>query len=361
MKILVLSIFPAPYRLAIFKGIRKVHELTVFFERVKDGERNKDWFQKQENDNPFYILSEEKGQKAFLEAKKRLKEYDLVICYDPLTSEARKLESLCIKKRIPYIVNVDGAVGINKNPLKSIIKRYYFKRAIKCFAGCQRAVEYLNFYGVKEKNIEKHNFTSLYYDEILKTPISESEKSALKKELGLADKTTFITIGQFIHRKGFDILLKAWEKVTADCQLLIIGGGKLRAEYEKTIAENKTENVFIYDYMPHDQIMTYLKASDCFIMPTREDIWGLVVNEAMSVGLPVISSDKCTSANELVENGVNGYIYSVEDTDALANIVNNEFSICDKFSFSQNALNRISSYTYENIIEGHIKVLENLK
>lgn len=359
MRIFILSTIPAPYRVAVFNGLNKKYDTTVFFERVKDGERNKAWFEKSENKNPFYILNEQEGQIAYNEAKKNLKNFDLVICYEPLSAEARRLESLCIKKKVPYIVNVDGAVGINKNIIKSLIKRYYFKRAIKCFAGCQRAVEYLKFYGVKEKNIDKHNFTSLYANEILKTPIGLEEKATLKKELGIENKPTFITVGQFIHRKGFDILLDAWKKVDDENQLLIIGGGSKREEYEKVIAENNMQNVFIHDYMPHDKIMQYLKAADCFVMPTREDIWGLVVNEAMSVGLPVISSDKCTSANELIENGKNGFVYKVDDTDALANIINN-FKESDYVALSKKALEKIADYTYEGIIENHIKTIDNL-
>lgn len=361
MKILILSTIPAPYRVAVFNGLSEKYDTVVFYERIKEGERSKDWFIKNNEKNPFYVLDDESGREKYTKLIKKISDMDLVICYEPLTKESLKLQWSCIKNRIPYIVNVDGALDINKNIIKSIIKRFFFRRATKCFAGCDRAVQYLKYYGVSEKNIVKHNFTSLYSYEILKEPIERSKKSKLRNNLGINDKKTFITVGQFIKRKGFDILLNAWKSVTSDCQLIIIGGGNLKNEYEITIKENNMNNVFVYDFMPHEKIMEYLKASDCFLMPTREDIWGLVINEALSVGLPVISSNRCTASIELLENGVNGFIYDVDDIEELANIINIRFDECDYCTLSQNALNGIQEYTYENIIESHIATIESLK
>ena len=63
-------------------------------------------------------------------------------------------------------------------------------------------------------------------------------------------------------------------------------------------------------------------AADVFVMPTREDIWGLVINEAMAYGLPVVSTDKCIAALELVKNGRNGYIIPPNQPKEIAQKVN---------------------------------------
>ena len=65
-------------------------------------------------------------------------------------------------------------------------------------------------------------------------------------------------------------------------------------------------------FMTKKELADWYQAADLFVMPTREDVWGLVVNEAMAYGLPVISSDMCGAASEMVKNGYNGYIFENE-------------------------------------------------
>lgn len=361
MKILILSIFPAPYRVAVFKGIAQRHDVTLFFEGTKNGERNKAWYEKKSLENQFGILSDDEDLATYNDCVQNLKQYDLVICYDPFTPCARKLARQCIKMKIPYIINADGVVNIQTNLLKKIVKSYYVKHAKRCFAGSESAEKYFLYYGAKSQNIVRHRFTSLYSAEILKEPISIEEKNALKDKLGFERVPLFIAVGQFIPRKGFDILLRAWAEVKGDSRLVIIGGGTGRSVYEQMIADLNIQNASILDYYPHDELLERFKASDYLVMPTREDVWGLVVNEAMSVGLPVISSNKCVAANELVNNGVNGFIYDVNDFEKLAEIINGLITDDSNYvSMSNAALDAVSQYTYENIIDGHIKAIDRL-
>lgn len=361
MRLLILSDIPAPYRIEVFKGLSKAFETTVFFNVSKNDSRNPDWYRKATTELYFEILDNDDSLNHYNDCIENIKQYDAVLCYDPWAKRSRALQRLCMRKRIPYILNADGALGITTSFPKKQIKTFYTKRAKMCFAGCERAVEYFKTYGAKDKNIVKHPFTSLYENQIIDKPISAEEKSTLKQELGMSGSTTFIAVGQFIHRKGFDLLLEAWSKTTQEGQLYIIGGGPKREEYEAYIKENDLKNVYIEDFKKPDELQKYYKASDVFVMPTREDIWGLVVNEAMAVGLPVITSDHCTSGNELVTNDVNGYVYPLEDTDMLASYI-------DKLAkdnaligeFAEKSLEIIKEYTLENIISKHIESLNKL-
>ena len=94
------------------------------------------------------------------------------------------------------------------------------------------------------------------------------------------------------------------------------------------------------------------------MLPTREDIWGLVVNEAMAFGLPVITTDRCVAGLELVENGVTGYIVPVEDADALAEKMNEALSgNCEAMGAA--ALERVRPYTIENMASVHLEIFEH--
>ena len=102
-------------------------------------------------------------------------------------------------------------------------------------------------------------------------------------------------------------------------------------------------------------------ASDLFVLPTRKDVWGLVINEAMCYGLPVITTDKCVSGLELVKDYENGFITPVNDSKNLAEKIrkvmkDNELSA----KMSKNNLIKIKKYTIENMAKETMEILESI-
>ena len=133
-----------------------------------------------------------------------------------------------------------------------------------------------------------------------------------------------LTVGQFIHRKGFDILLKAHQYNDDDVALIIIGGSPTE-EYLKIIKDYNLKNVYFIEFQKKSVLAQYFKAADLFVLPTREDIWGLVINEAMGYGLPVITTENCVAGIELIEDGINGYIVPNEDVKELSEKMKKNF------------------------------------
>lgn len=174
--------------------------------------------------------------------------------------------------------------------------------------------------------------------------------------MNLINKKIVLTVGRFIPSKGFDVLLEAWKHVKRDYQLLIIGGGSLEQSYMDYINENKLENIKIIDYKPKKDLFNYYKASDLFVLPTRWDVWGLVINEAMACGLPIVTTNMCIAGLELIENGVNGYIIPVDDQEALANKINMILQNGELAkAMSINNVNKIQGYTMANMGKKNIK------
>lgn len=169
-----------------------------------------------------------------------------------------------------------------------------------------------------------------------------------KISLGINNRLVVITVGQFIYRKGFDILLKCSSELDADVYII---GGKPDSTYD----ELKNENVHFVDFLTKNELRQYYRAADVFAMPTREDIWGLVVNEALSYGLPVVSSDKCVAGLELINQGKNGYIVPVEDHKALGNSINEALKLDAIESYKS-----IKKYTLENMTNRHIEIFEQI-
>ena len=260
MKILVLSDITAPYRISVFKGLFESFELTTFFNSAKNDSRNPDWYKKSSNEFYFEILDNEESIAHYNECIKNIKDYDLVLCYDPWAKRSRALQRLCMCKKVPYILNADGALGINTSFPKKQIKTFYCKRATLCFAGCERAAEYFRTYGVRNEKIVKHPFTSLFKDQILASPYTKEQKTEYKKELGIEEQVTFITVGQFIYRKGFDLLLDAWSKTEQNAQLYIVGGGPLENEYKQIISDKALQNVHLIGFKKPEELQKETQA-----------------------------------------------------------------------------------------------------
>lgn len=171
-------------------------------------------------------------------------------------------------------------------------------------------------------------------------------------------KKVAIAVGQFIHRKGFDVLLKAWAECDKDYELYIIGAEPTK-EYLNIKEKLHLENVHFEGFKRKEELRCYYQAADLFVFPTREDIWGLVVNEAMANGLPVITTDKCVAGLELIKNGESGYVIPSENTVLLTekiNLILRDDSMRQRMA--ENALNTIRKYTIENMVKSHIEVLE---
>lgn len=213
--------------------------------------------------------------------------------------------------------------------------------------------------GASEENIVFHNFSSLHECDIEKTVVNEQSKALIRRELGLFEsKKTVLSIGQFIPRKGFDILLDVWGQFDYSYQLVIIGGGAEQEKYKEIIRGRKYKNVHLLGYKSRNIISKYYQASDVFVLPTREDIWGLVINEAMAHGLPVISTANCIAACELIQNKINGYVIPGDDPEALSSALTNIWQENLK-EIGTNNINKIKTYTIENVINQHLSVFQS--
>lgn len=361
-KVLVLSSFPAPYRVDVFKGLSEYYELNVFFAAISDQNRDKKYFATK-NVFQFYTLTNREDRLIFKRCIKNLQSYTFVLAYDWYLPHALRVEEKCIRCKIPYYVNCDGALmsysfGM-KDIVKNIIKKRYISHAKKCLAGGLHAAEYFKYYGASEENIVYHNFSSLHNSDLTSTTYNEQDKILLRKELGLSEiHKTVLSIGQFIHRKGFDILLDAWNRFDQSCQLIIIGGGEEKEQYQKIIQDKKYKNVHLLEYKPQNIIFKYYQASDVFILPTREDIWGLVINEAMAHGLPVISTLNCIAACELIEDKINGYVVPSDNSSALADALTDIWKD-DRKKMGENNRKKIKMYTIENVVKQHLAVFNS--
>lgn len=149
----------------------------------------------------------------------------------------------------------------------------------------------------------------------------ESLERTLKKCMSakFVPAQILIYVGQIINRKGIDILLNVASDVSNDVIIYIIVG-KPPKEYKKLINNLNLKNIRFLDFMKKILLFKYYKIADFFMLPTREDTWGLLINDSMANGLPIIPTNRCVACEDVIDQ--NGILIESEDVKSFSNNVN---------------------------------------
>ncbi len=138
--------------------------------------------------------------------------------------------------------------------------------------------------------------------------------------LTAGEGTEVIFVGQLIPRKGLELLLEAMRPLFddyPDLRLSVVGAGsEAQALQDRTHTLRIADRVKFEGMLSSDLIQSRIALADVLVLPSRWDGWGMVVNEALSAGVPVIVSDRCGAA-DLIQHGVNGFVFRSEDVDGL--------------------------------------------
>lgn len=364
MKILILTNIPSPYRVDFFNELGKYCELTVLFEKKESDERDDSWKNfKATHFTAVFLKGKRIGvAEAFCPGaicylKKNTYDYIIVTNFSDITG---MLSILYMKlRKISYGIESDGGFAGTGKGIKEYVKRWLLSTASFYFSTAEKHDEYYIAYGAKKEQIIRYPFSSLHDSDILNKPVSIEEKNAVKKKLDIKEEKVILSVGQFIHRKGYDVLLNTLTNLDDNIGCYIVGG-KPTEEYVKLIEKNNLKNIHFVSFKKKNELDEYYRAADLFVLPTREDIWGLVINEAMAKGLPVVTTDKCIAGLELIGNRKIGRIVPSENTTSLSKAISEEIS---EISIQKSicVLNRIKDYSIEKMAQVHISALERMK
>ena len=365
MKILWLTNIPSPYRVDFFNELGKSCDLTVLFERRESSERDESWKDfKFKNFSGILLngINTRVDSALCLDILKYLKkdQYDHIVVTNFSTLTGILAINYMKFKQIQYLIESDGGFPKSGKGIKEVLKKSTIKGAKGYFSTANIHDEYYLMYGANRNEIYRYPFTSLKEVDLTKKSVDINEKNKLKEKLNLKEDFIVISIGSLIHRKGFDVLIKSAKKIDVNSGIYIIGG-EPDEEYRDLISNHNLTNVHFVKYQLKEQLKDYFNVADLFVLPTREDIWGLVINESMAYGLPVITTDRCVAGLELIEDGINGYIVPAGNEDILSEKINylieNEHS---RLSMSNNNKKKIKNYTIEEMAKRHMSVFEEI-
>jgi glycosyltransferase involved in cell wall biosynthesis len=365
MKVLFLTNIPSPYRVEFFNELGKQCELTVLYELKQAKDRDSKWnTYEAKHFTEKYFKGIKMGHDFVLcfSVLKYLndKSYDIIVIGGYSTPTGILSIEYLKYKKIPFIINSDGGMIKNDSGIGYRIKKHLISSASAWLSTGEITTKYLLHYGAQQERIYVYPFTSLKKQDILTNILSKEEKMEVKREINIQEKKVVVSVGQFIYRKGFDVLIKACNYLDKDIGLYIIGGEPTK-EYKDLKEKLSLNNVHFVGFKTKDELNKYYKAADLFVLPTREDIWGLVINEAMAFGLPIVTTDKCVAGLELIKDYENGFIVPVDAEKQLADKINfiiSDNNLCE--SMSQKNLNKIREYTIENMANRHMEIFENI-
>lgn len=361
MKILFVFNHPAPYKVRLLNELNKYFDLTVIFERNLNKDRqNSFYFEKEYKFKTIAINGIKIGNENFVSngIKNHIKKnkYDLIIMNGYSTFAEMVAIKYLKKKKIPYCLYINGGIIKEKElSLKKYIKTKYISGANMYFSPDENSNKYLIYYGADINKIHNYTYSTIYQNEVLNKPLTQNETDTLKKRLNLDSlhKEIYISAGQLIKRKNYFNLVKNWTKDEAKL-LLIFGDGKQRKEIQNYINKNKLNNIKLMGFCGRNTLFEYYKIAGGFIFPSNEDIYGHVINESMSQGLPIISSININSSKKLIKDGYNGiFIKNIDHLSidkALEDIKNIK---------KENCLKVAKENTIEQMIQDHLKILNH--
>lgn len=149
-------------------------------------------------------------------------------------------------------------------------------------------------------------------------------RTGLTSKHRLAERN-LLFLGSLVDRKGLRELLAAaltMRPEKPDWAIHLVGDGPLRNELEMTVRSAGMQDHFRFHGLrtPSD-VAELLGLVDGLVLPTKQEVWGLVINEAMACGVPVVASYRAGATRDLIENGITGYVVDPDDTAGLAAIM----------------------------------------
>jgi glycosyltransferase involved in cell wall biosynthesis len=254
---------------------------------------------------------------AYVRAQPRI----LISFHGDVSVAPSVLHRLRPRGKLVYYVERTFSTWLKRDRAKESMKRFLLGGAAGCLTPGRDADEYAASYGVPRRRI-------LRLEHVVDVPRFGRAHAMRRLPLTYARRAdyglggyVFLYVGRLWWQKGIDSLIDAFARIRQrgiDASLLLVGEGPDRTRYEDLVKTMGLRDVRFTGFVQQLDLPGMYALADAFVFPTRGDPYGLVVDEAMASGLPIISS---TSAGEIASRVVdrqNGFLVPLDDPESLA-------------------------------------------
>jgi glycosyltransferase involved in cell wall biosynthesis len=321
VKILFLTVMPSPYQRELFSALARSAnfdlEVLYFTSRSRDRDwhdPNLDQFERILPGHTLGSLGDSAHWNPSVLSRIKASQADLVVVSDysaPTAQLAMRYLALTGK---PFIFW--GEVpGFSRRGLIGSWLRSCFQAPIKASAGIA-AVGEVAVQAYRGLFPGKSVINIPYFCDL--QPYQMAAASRLPRSGGAVE---ILFSGQMIHRKGVDVLISAFAiaaEGSPQLRLKLLGSGPEMDRYKAMVPATLADRVQFTGHKEPSELPAIFAETDIFCLPSRHDGWGVVVNEALGSGLPILVSDAVGAGRDLVQDGVNGFITPLGDAASLA-------------------------------------------
>ena len=309
-RVVCYSVIPSPYQRDLFYELSHLPEidLSVFYweASVSDSPWPEKALQPYEQIMPGKVLSWGSSRFHFNWHLPKPQEADVVILNGYMNSVVQLILHRYAKK-VPCIFW--GERLVDSGGIKGYFQRLFAKGLDNCKAIVAIGSKAEQDYQARFPN--KPVFNIPYY-----CNLEEFKPMAIH----YIPPVTILFCGQMIHRKGVDLLLQAFSRLIKQgytARLLLVGREAELPKMLSGLPQSVLQQIEFAGFQPPENLPRFFQQADIFVLPSRYDGWGVVVNQALGAGLPIICSDSVGSADELVDVGINGHIFPTGNAQAL--------------------------------------------
>ncbi len=252
---------------------------------------------------------------------------DVVVIHGWIGNSALAALQWCRLNRVPAVVVSDSQeIDRPRNFFKEFFKSRLLRNFSSALCGGKPHIDYLVKLGMLKSNIftgcdaiDNEYFRSGAY-------AIREKASDYRESLDLPDNY-FLTSCRFITEKNIQRLIKAYalyknKAKESYWKLVLLGDGELRPDILQTIANCEVnDDIILPGFIQYPGLPIYYALASCFILSSISESWGLVINEAMASGLPVLVSDRCGCSKDLVKPGQNGFTFNPLDLEEIADLM----------------------------------------
>lgn len=366
MKIAIVTNIRSPYRKLQIEDFQKksLHDITVAY--IDNNIIGRKWNVEDIENVNEKKLSFMKKQNNQINIIQLLKNNDIIFIggYERIKYMFLSLVCKIIKK--PYVLIYDGI-----DPTKISKKDRFYKYAIKKFVISNASMILGNGIVSQKLFTEKfsydrnkivNQYLSIDNEKIFSLESSSGKlREKIRSQLNIPfDNTVLIYSGRLISRKNVEHILYSMKKIgKANFTLLVMGDGQEK-ENLINLAKKIGVNIIITGFISdQEDLFEHYFAGDVFILPSGDEPWGLVVNEAMAASLPVIVTERCGSSLDLVKD--NGYVYQEGDIDTLTKILEeiDEKKLYDQLGQASREI--IKNWSFKQSTNSYEKVIKYIK